>query len=69
MVSGVLHVHDLGVTLRKKSVKFKEGRRIFEVCNPVQVGKVLGHVMRKSRSANMNQTMTKNDFLNINGTL
>jgi uncharacterized protein (DUF302 family) len=43
---GVLHVHDLGATLRKKGVKFDEECRIFEVCNPVQAGKVLDADMR-----------------------
>jgi len=43
---GVLHVHDLGATLRKKGVEFMEECRIFEVCNPVQAGKVLSTDMR-----------------------
>jgi uncharacterized protein (DUF302 family) len=38
---GVLHVHNLGDTLRKKGVEFAEECRVFEVCNPVQAGKVL----------------------------
>jgi uncharacterized protein (DUF302 family) len=38
---GVLHVHDLGATLRSKGVDFKGECRIFEVCNPVQAAKVL----------------------------
>ena len=38
---GVLHVHDLGNTLRTKGIAFTEECRIFEVCNPVQAAKVL----------------------------
>lgn len=38
---GVLHIHDLGETLRKKGVEFEESCRVFEVCNPVQAAKVL----------------------------
>ena len=36
---GVLHVHDLGATLRSKGMAFDEQRKIFEVCNPVQLQK------------------------------
>lgn len=43
---GVLHVHDLGTTLRNKGVDFKEECKIFEVCNPVQAAKVLSVDMR-----------------------
>ena len=43
---GVLHVHDLGNTLRGKGVPFDEQCRIFEVCNPVQAGRVLSSDMR-----------------------
>ena len=43
---GVLHVHDLGATLRKKGIDFKEECRVFEVCNPKQAGKVLATDMR-----------------------
>lgn len=38
---GVLHVHDLGNTLRSKGFPFSEGCRVFEVCNPGQASKVL----------------------------
>lgn len=38
---GVLHVHDLGSTLRSKGVAFAEQCRVFEVCNPGQASKVL----------------------------
>lgn len=43
---GVLHVHDLGTTLRSKGIDFEEACRIFEVCNPVQAAKVLATDMR-----------------------
>lgn len=43
---GVLHIHDLGNTLRSKGVTFTEQCKVFEVCNPVQAGKVLGADMR-----------------------
>jgi uncharacterized protein (DUF302 family) len=43
---GVLHIHDLGATLRSKGVAFDEQCRIFEVCNPVQASKVLSTDMR-----------------------
>lgn len=43
---GVLHVHDLGATLRAKGMPFEEQCRVFEVCNPVQAAKVLSTDMR-----------------------
>ncbi len=43
---GVLHIHDLGKTLRSKGIDFKENCRVFEVCNPVQAAKVLSIEMR-----------------------
>lgn len=43
---GVLHVHDLGETLRSKGVSFDEQCRVFEVCNPTQAGRVLSNDMR-----------------------
>lgn len=43
---GVLHIHDLGNTLRSKGIDFKEQCKVFEVCNPVQAGKVLATDMR-----------------------
>jgi uncharacterized protein (DUF302 family) len=43
---GVLHVHDLGATLRAKGVEFAEDCKVFEVCNPVQAAKVLLSDMR-----------------------
>lgn len=43
---GVLHVHDLGTTLRGKGVVFKEECKVLEVCNPQQAAKVLAADMR-----------------------
>ena len=43
---GVLHIHDLGNTLRGKGVAFAENCKVFEVCNPGQAAKVLGSDMR-----------------------
>src|SRR5450830_1173814 len=43
---GVMHVHDLGNTLRTKGIAFDEECKVFEVCNPVQAAKVLSADMR-----------------------
>ena len=43
---GVLHVHDLGGTLRSKGISFDEECKIFEICNPSQAAKVLATDMR-----------------------
>jgi len=43
---GVLHVHDLGTTLRSKGIDFTEQCKVFEVCNPAQAAKVLSADMR-----------------------
>ena len=43
---GVLHIHDLGSTLRGKGVAFDEQCKIFEICNPMQAAKVLSTDMR-----------------------
>lgn len=43
---GVLHVHDLGSTLRSKGIAFDEQCKVFEVCNPLQAAKVLATDMR-----------------------
>lgn len=43
---GVLHIHDLGQTLRSKGIDFAEHCQVFEVCNPVQAAKVLASDMR-----------------------
>jgi uncharacterized protein (DUF302 family) len=38
---GVLHVHDLGTTLRSKGQPFDGECKVFEVCNPRQAANVL----------------------------
>ncbi len=43
---GVLHIHDLGNTLRNKGQSFSEECRVFEVCNPVYASKVLAQDIR-----------------------
>lgn len=43
---GVLHIHDLGGTLRGKGVEFKEECKVLEVCNPVKAAEVLNVDMR-----------------------
>jgi uncharacterized protein (DUF302 family) len=43
---GVLHIHDLGATLRSKGIAFDEECKVFEVCNPGQAAKVLATDMR-----------------------
>jgi uncharacterized protein (DUF302 family) len=43
---GVLHIHDLGSTLRSKGIAFAENCKVFEVCNPGQAAKVLSTDMR-----------------------
>jgi uncharacterized protein (DUF302 family) len=43
---GVLHVHDLGTTLRSKGIAFAEQCKVFEVCNPGQAARVLSTDMR-----------------------
>ncbi|MGA3208438.1 MAG: DUF302 domain-containing protein [Syntrophales bacterium] len=43
---GVLHVHDLGSTLRSKGITFEEQCKIFEICNPGHAAKVLANDMR-----------------------
>ncbi|QCU89807.1 DUF302 domain-containing protein [Thiomicrorhabdus sediminis] len=43
---GVLHIHDLGGTMRSKGVDFKEDCKVFEVCNPVKASQVLAIDMR-----------------------
>lgn len=43
---GVLHVHDLGNTLRSKGIAFEEECKVFEVCNPKQAATVLSIDMR-----------------------
>lgn len=43
---GVMHVHDLGNTLRSKGVSFQNQCKVFEICNPVQASKVLAADLR-----------------------
>ncbi len=43
---GVLHVHNIGDTLRGKGIAFEENCNVFEVCNPGQAAKVLSSDMR-----------------------
>mgnify|MGYP002725863598 CR=1 FL=1 len=42
---GVLHIHDLKATMKKKGVKFPNECRIFEVCNPQKANAVLTNDM------------------------
>ena len=42
---GVMHVHDIGNTLRSKGVDFAEQCKVFEVCNPQQAAKVMASDM------------------------
>lgn len=43
---GVLHIHNLGNTLRNKGLDFSEECKVFEVCNPYQAANVLAIDMR-----------------------
>ena len=43
---GVLHIHNLGATLRSKGINFEEECKVFEICNPGQASKVLSVDMR-----------------------
>ncbi len=43
---GLLHIHDLGTTLRSKGIAFAENCKVFEVCSPGQAAKVLSTDMR-----------------------
>ena len=43
---GVLHVHNIGETLRNKGQAFEDDCKVFEVCNPQQAAKVLSTDMR-----------------------
>ena len=45
---GVLHVHDIGATLRSKGLEFANECKVFEVCNPGQAAKVLSTDMRSN---------------------
>jgi uncharacterized protein (DUF302 family) len=43
---GVLHVHDLGATLRGKGIAFEAECKVLEVCQPRQAAKVLAADLR-----------------------
>lgn len=43
---GVLHVHDLGATLRSKGFEFRDECRVFEVCGPGAASTILAADMR-----------------------
>lgn len=43
---GILHIHDLGTTLRSKGLEFEEQCKVFEICNPAQAAKVMSLDMR-----------------------
>ncbi|GKT11457.1 MAG: hypothetical protein ISEC1_P0421 [Thiomicrorhabdus sp.] len=43
---GVLHIHNIGNTLRSKGIEFVEECNVFEVCNPVKAAQVLAIDMR-----------------------
>src|SRR5450756_1735493 len=43
---GVLHIHDLGTTLRSKGIAFAENCKVCEVCKLGQAGNVLSTDMR-----------------------
>ncbi len=43
---GVLHIHNIGNTLRGKGIEFREQCNVFEVCNPAQAAKVLSADMK-----------------------
>jgi uncharacterized protein (DUF302 family) len=45
---GVMHVHDLGNTLREKGFEFDEACKVFEVCSPSEAAKVLAIDIRLS---------------------
>ena len=42
----MLHIHNLGATLRSKGIAFDGECRVFEICNPGQAAKVLSVDMR-----------------------
>lgn len=43
---GVLHVHDIGATLKSKGQPFTEQCKVFEVCNPRHASNVLAVDLR-----------------------
>ena len=42
---GVLHIHDLKITMKNKGIDFPHECRIFEVCNPQKANAVLTNDM------------------------
>ncbi len=46
---GVLHIHNIGKTLRSKGVEFAENCNVLEVCNP----KIAAQVMSQDMQLNM----------------
>lgn len=46
---GVLHIHNIGNTLRSKGVEFAENCNVLEVCNP----KIAAQVMAQDMQLNM----------------
>lgn len=47
---GILHVHDLGNTLRSKGLEFANECKVFEVCNPKQAKRVMDIEMRMNQA-------------------
>ncbi len=43
---GILHIHDIGATLRTKGMPFEEECKVFEVCHPGHAHRVLSTDMR-----------------------
>lgn len=43
---GVLHIHDIGATLRSKGMAFAGQCKVFEICNPQQAMNVLSIDLR-----------------------
>lgn len=42
---GVMHIHNIGETLRSKGIDFKEQSKVFEVCNPNYANQILAQDM------------------------
>ena len=42
---GVLHIHDIQATLKKKGIDFPNGCKVLEICNPQHAAKVLSEDM------------------------
>ena len=43
---GILHIHDIGNTLRSKGIDFKENCQVFEICQPHHAAAILATDMR-----------------------